>query len=578
MFKKLASQRSRVAITLMATLTAVAGLAGSASTGAATPASFDWPVFHNSTDLAGTSADPGISTANAATLGVRWMVPVGTSVSSPVIANNAALGRTLAYVGTLSGYFTAVDADTGQIVWSDNLGVSVYSSPLVEGNNVWVATKSGFMYKLNAATGATVCTAAVKGGIQGTPVIGTPPGGTTTIYLPAVGNGPTGHGLMYAFAEGTCLSQNLFKFKGYPVGVASGAWDPLSYAVSAHGEGLLLWGSKDPDAQVYAVDAITGVVVWHFQTLQGADWDVGAGVTTSAPGVNGFADGAAYVDGKDGILYALDLTTGQLLWSWNFGGNGPGLPVVQTNADTTPALSGSTLVFATSGEVYAVNAMTGALLWQRNEGKNLINIAPAIVGPAGQQVVGYGTFNGVFHLISLNSGTLVNPSLYAYKTGSFLNSSVADHNGNLYFVGGDGFLYDFAPGGGNGSTPTTGITSPASGSSVPNPGPNLVISGTASAADGVSSVTVEVERGVASGARWYDQSSSTYGPGIAVNTAVLATPGATSTTWTISIPVPTAGAPFTVFASAVGANGVADTVGQGRPPTTGQSAFTVLPL
>jgi len=572
-------RRGRAIAAVAVAITAVLGATGvveSARSGATTPTPYTWPEFHNTPDLQGVSADPGISSANASTLGVRWMTPVGSGFTSPAIAHNDALGRNLVYVGNLAGYFTAVDADTGQIVWSDNLGLPFYSSPLVEGSNVWIASKSGSMYKLNAATGATECTAPIKGGIQGTPVIATPPGGTTTVYLPSVGNGATGHGSVYAFAESTCLPQSSFKFKSYPVGVAAGAWDPMTYAVSAQGTGLLLWGSKDPDSEVYAVNAITGALVWRFQTLQGADWDVGAGVTTSAPGVNGFADGAAYVDGKDGILYALDLTTGALLWSWNFGGNGPGVPPVQTNADTTPALSGSTLVFASSGEVYAVNAVTGTEIWQRNDGTNLINTSPAIVGPAGQQVVAYGTFSGVFHLVSLNSGTFVNPSLYTYKTGGFINSSPADYNGNLYFMGGDGFLYDFAPGGGNGSTPTTTIVSPVTGSSVPYPGHSLVISGTATAADGVSAVAVEVERGTGKSARWFDLSSSGFRTGIAVNDAVLASPGATSTTWSLTIPVPSTGAGFTVFASAVGTNGVADTVGQGKPPNAGQSSFTVL--
>ena len=70
---------------------------------------------------------------------------------------------------------------------------------------------------------------------------------------------------------------------------------------------------------------ITGKLVWRFQTLAGTDLDVGAGITTSAPGVNGFADGVAYVDGKDGILYAIDLTTGLQIWVWNFG-HGPAAP------------------------------------------------------------------------------------------------------------------------------------------------------------------------------------------------------------------------------------------------------------
>jgi outer membrane protein assembly factor BamB len=113
----------------------------------------------------------------------------------------------------------------------------------------------------------------------------------------------------------------------------------LGYAVDADGTGLLLFGSANPDSEVYALNAVTGALVWRYATYSPSseDWDVGAGVSTSAPGVNGFADGMAYVDGKDGILFGLDLTTGALVWQFNFGGNSPTNPVATgTDALSTP--------------------------------------------------------------------------------------------------------------------------------------------------------------------------------------------------------------------------------------------------
>src|SRR5450755_4062282 len=133
-------RRGRAIAAVTIAITAVLGATGvaeSARSGATTAPAFTWPEFHNTPDLQGVSADPGISTANASTLGVKWMTPVGSGFTSPVIAHNDTLGRNLAYVGSLTGYFTAVDADTGQIVWSDNLGIPVYSSPLVAGSSVW---------------------------------------------------------------------------------------------------------------------------------------------------------------------------------------------------------------------------------------------------------------------------------------------------------------------------------------------------------------------------------------------------------------------------------------------------------
>ena len=166
----------------------------------------------------------------------------------------------------------------------------------------------------------------------------------------------------------------------------------------------------------------------------------------------------------------------------------------------------------------------------------------------------YGDLNGIFHVVQLSNGK----SLYTYQTGNYITSSPADVQGNLLIDSYDGFLYDFVPGGGNGSPPTTSITSPADGSTLANPGGSLVLTGSASAADGVGAVTVQVQKDGASGP-WFHQSTGAFGPGLATATATLATPGATTTPWSLTVPVPAEASGFAVSASAVGSNGVADT-------------------
>ena len=70
-----------------------------------TPPTYSWPEFHYGPDLLGTSADPTITSSNAHQLGVKWMSPIGGSLASPMVAYNAALSETLAYVGTCGGIF-----------------------------------------------------------------------------------------------------------------------------------------------------------------------------------------------------------------------------------------------------------------------------------------------------------------------------------------------------------------------------------------------------------------------------------------------------------------------------------------
>ena len=389
-------------------------------------------------------------------LGVNWMSPIaaGGSLESPVAAWDPVLQMDIAYLGTQSGNFDAINVANGQIVWSDYLGAAETSSPLVENGSVWTtANKTNRIFKLNASTGAD--RVHWHGGLFG----GLDPhsrhpsgGGVPTVYFASLGSGRP-NGPVTAYSESTCSP--LWSFSNYHV--SAGVWSPLNYTVDANGVGLLLFGTDNPDSSVYAINAQTGAQVWRYQTyaVNGEDWDIGAGVMTTDPGVNGFADGVAYENGKDGILNALDLTTGALIWQFNFGGNGPGNPGKATDSMATPALSGTTLVFGDIDTLYAVNALTGVQEWSEPSPTEIKSSA-AIGGPPGEQVVAYGDMGGIFHVVSLSTGA----SLYTYQTGGYITSSPADVQGNLLFASSDGFLYDFGLGGGNGSVPTTTVTSP----------------------------------------------------------------------------------------------------------------------
>src|SRR6202022_978496 len=97
---------------------------------------------------------------------------------------------------------------------------------------------------------------------------------------------------------------------------------------------------------------------------------------------------------------------------------------------------------------------------------------------------------------------------------------------------------------------------PANGSTIPNPLGNLTITGTASATNGVSAVNVGVQSDGGKGP-WWNASTQTWTPGIWQTAATLALPGATSTSWSLTLPVPAAGINLQVFSSAVD-GGVAD--------------------
>ncbi len=78
----------------------------------------------------------------------------------------------------------------------------------------------------------------------------------------------------------------------------------------------------------------------------------GAAVVSS-PAV---ANGVVYVGSSDQNVYALNASTGALLWKYTTGG--------QIDHSSPAVTNGVVYVGSFDGNVYALNASTGALLWK----------------------------------------------------------------------------------------------------------------------------------------------------------------------------------------------------------------------
>jgi outer membrane protein assembly factor BamB len=522
---------------------------------------FDWPQFHQNSTLTGYAANSSLSTSNAGQLGVTWASDLhGPALDSPVVAYDANLAKTLAYIGTEHGSVLALDAATGQVVWSVWLGAAIRATPLVSNGAVFAATfNSPRMYKLDATTGAVDCSVAAPQPIEGTPTTASPPGGVASVYF-GTNDSQSAVGPMLAINAGTCAIE--WQFTGY--NQRAGSWTAAAYATDTTGEPLLVFGTSDPDTSVYAVDAVTGHEVWRFQAYNPAPgtYDIGAGIAISPPGTNGFADGIAYAPTKLGIMYALDLTTGTQVWSTNF----DQIAGSTESGRSTAALDGTNLVFGYKGGLFDLDAGTGAVTWIYHDpsGTEMVS-SPAIAGAAGQEILAAGDLNGGVDVVSLATGS----ALYHYQTAGYITASPAVSNGNLLIASSDGFLYNLAVGGGNNATlPAASITTPADSSSLANPNGDLQVMGTASDPTAVASVQVAVQSGGPTGP-WWNASTGSWSTGPVNNPATLTNPNASSTSWAFSYPVPGSGATYTVTAYAVSGSGQS-----GVGPA--QSSFAVL--
>ena len=525
---------------------------GASAQGPISTVDYTWPEFHHDPSLSGVSADPAISTSTAGGLTIGWMANTYAPIlSSPIAQRDPVSGRMLAYVGNLSGDEFAFDTSNGQQVWSRGFAAPTLATPLVDAGALWVPAGST-IFKLDASTGATLCSLDLGGFISASPVIATPLGGSPTVYVGENSNGPTS-GPLAAVSAADCTLR--WTWSGYPCGAGcAGTWSPDSFGVDANGRALVVLGSDDPDSAVYAIDATTGQQAWRFQTPVPVEHDVGAGATISAPGINGFADGIAYIPGKDRILFALDLTNGSLVWSFDFG-----LDSHSSGSVTTPSLVGRTLVFGQngSGYEYAVDAITGAKVWRYGVGKGHINVvsSSAVVGPLGHEVVAFGDTAGILHALRLSDGT----QLSSFSVSGYISSSPAEVNGSLLFGSSNGFLYSVVPGTAPPESAAEVINNPVDGSSLANAG-SVTINGNASDSGGVGQVLVAVRKDSASG-QWWNASTSTWSMSPIGNAAFLASPGSPSTGWSITVPVATAGDTYSATVTAISVGHSADPVG-----------------
>lgn len=247
----------------------------------------DWPKYRRDLFNSGVSGEAGINSANVSQLQLKWkFLSASPIVTSPAIAT--VNGVRAVYFGGAGGDAYALNADTGALIWHyqiDQLGpCAIYnegclldSSPAVVNGIVYFGAGNGYVYALDALSGALVWK------VQ----LGDPDLGYNVYTSPAVSNG-----IVY-------------------VGLAS-----------------------DDDApcipgQVVALDAKTGAQVWNFDTIDqstcpggncvgAAVWsspavDVQFGtvyVGTGNPGATCDPSGPNATKYPDGML-ALDAATGQ---------------------------------------------------------------------------------------------------------------------------------------------------------------------------------------------------------------------------------------------------------------------------
>jgi outer membrane protein assembly factor BamB len=168
------------------------------------------------------------------------------------------------------------------------------------------------------------------------------------------------------------------------------------------------------DEYLYALNATTGALLWS-SIRTGGEID-------SSPAV---ANGVVYVGSGNNNLYAFDATTGAVLWTAAAGG-----PIV-----SSPAVANGVVYVGSDDEyLYAINASTGATLWTSNTG-GAIRSSPAVANG----VVYVGSEDDKLYAFNATTGA----TLWTAATGGSIASSPAVANGVVYVGSDDSNLYAF---------------------------------------------------------------------------------------------------------------------------------------
>lgn len=182
--------------------------------------------------------------------------------------------------------------------------------------------------------------------------------------------------------------------------------------VSGPADWTVFRGNRELNGSVDARLSSSPELLWSFQA---GDGFIG---TPVSDGVSLFAADIS------GTVYSLDIRSGGENWRYS---------VENDSFEASPLLEQGRIYIPTlGGLVLALDMNDGTLLWQTDLESRIISTPVAI--PDGPLYV--GSYNSYLYSLSREEGSL----LWEYKTGSYINGSVAMRDRRLYFGGCDGVL------------------------------------------------------------------------------------------------------------------------------------------
>ena len=285
-------------------------------------------------------------------------------------------------------------------LWSFQTGGWVVNAPAAANGVVHAGSDDHFVYALDAASGQMLWSFETGDAIRSSPTVA---GGA--VYVGSNDN--------HVYALDAATGEMLWKHDTSKA---------VQYSPVVN-DGVVYIGARgDVDYSVHALDAMTGEQVW----AAGAPYPYGAEFAVTV------ANGKLYAPGESGESYAMDVSTGDVLWSVSVGMGSESPPAVSdgvvylTAVNTAYALDEATgeeiwsygtemfpavdhpavvvdgvYYFAPGSNLYALDVATGHMNW-RYVADGLITDAPV----AAEGMVFVRSESGVFHAVDTATGGL----------------------------------------------------------------------------------------------------------------------------------------------------------------------------
>jgi polyvinyl alcohol dehydrogenase (cytochrome) len=519
----------------------------------------------SATDTRSQPSETKINASTVATLAPEWVFTTGADVSAtPTVVGN------VVYVPDWSGHLYAIDAGTGEAIWSHQIaeydGVSgavsrgspaFYNNQLIIGDLISGLHNGASVMAVSASTGALIWITKVDPHpaaiISGPAVVA-----GSTVYV-GVSSGEESladqpgypccsfRGSVVALdaSSGKILWQTFVMPSGYSGGAIwqQPAVDTTrglvfvgtgnNYSVPASVEQCELKNPGDPSCTpahdyfdtALALDINTGAVKWakHLYGYDvwtqacihskpgvecpdpaGPDYDMGGSGPNLLGSIVGFGQ-------KSGIYWALNPSTGAVVWNtsvgpagplggiqWGTASDGTDIYVAAANSkgSSYKLISGQTITW---GAWSALEASTGKILWQTPDPTpGAIDDSSVSVANG---VVYAGSLDASGHMYALegSSGKI----LWSFASGGSVLDGPSIVNGVVYWgsgysklsrTTGNNKLYAFAPSTTN--TPVVTVTSPANNSQVTSPVHFVASAASPRCSKGIASMRIYTAPGV----------------------------------------------------------------------------------